>query len=87
MTSKADHKRYAPHGHCPVFQCGTPLPNANAVVCAEHYFCLPADQVRAAIRMKIKAQSEADDKRRATYADQAHKHTRALVKQIEGRQP
>ncbi|MEM1370605.1 MAG: hypothetical protein AAGG72_00095 [Pseudomonadota bacterium] len=80
----AKHDRYAPHGHCPVFNCGTPLPNAHAVVCAQHYFELPQAQVRAAVRMKIKAATEVDPKRKAKFADQAEKHTKHLVKQIAG---
>jgi len=77
-----ERQKYAPHGHCPVFNCGTPLLNAHSVVCADHYFALPPAQVRAAVRMKIKASTEADPQRRAKFADQAEKHTKHLVKQI-----
>ena len=63
--------------------CGTPLPNKNSIVCAGHYFFAAPDKLRAAMRMKIKASTEADARKRAIYADQASKHTKALVAEIE----
>lgn len=78
--------RYAPHGHCPVFMCGKPLPGRNAVVCADHYFDVPAETIRTAMRMKIRARTETDVARRATFASQAQKHQQAIVRRLqEGR--
>lgn len=76
-------ERYAPHGFCPVFNCGTPLPSANAVFCADHYFCAPNDKVRATMRMKIKAARETDLDRRTRFASQAIIQERAIVRDIQ----
>jgi hypothetical protein len=65
-------------GVCPVPGCTGALPNRNAIVCADHYFCAPADRMRAAIRMKIKAERTG----RPEYADQAGKHTKFVVDAI-----
>jgi hypothetical protein len=82
MSTLAAHAtRYAPFGHCPVFNCGAPLPGKHAVLCADHFFCVPADRARAAIRMKIKAMNGAGP----AHEDQAKKHVKALVALIEGR--
>lgn len=81
-------ERYAPHGHCPVFMCGKPLPGRNAVVCADHYFKVPAETMRNAMRMKIKAHTEVNSERRATFASQAQKHQQAIVRKLqEARDP
>jgi len=67
------------HGICPVAGCVRVLPNANAIVCAEHYFCAPARQMRAAIRMKVKAARTGNP----AFVAQVPKHTAAIVKAIE----
>ncbi len=80
MTALNAHvARYAPFGHCPVFQCGSPLPGPYAVLCSHHYFCVPADQVKAAIRMKIRAAQGAGP----AFEQQAETHVKALVARIE----
>ena len=67
------------HGLCPVAGCTRALPNANAIVCADHYFCVPADQMRAAIRMRVKANRTGHP----AFVEQADKHAAAIVKSIE----
>lgn len=77
--------RYAPHGFCPAFNCGRPLPSRHAVVCEDHYFSVEAKRMRAAMRMKIKADREADPERRAVFADQANKHAKAIADDLRKR--
>ncbi|WP_306050153.1 hypothetical protein [Oceaniradius stylonematis] len=69
-------------GVCPVPGCTRALPSRHAIVCADHYFCAPADRMRAAIRMKIKAERTG----RPEFAAQVSKHTQFVVDAIVANQ-
>lgn len=72
-------ERRTHHGICPVSGCSGVLPNPNAIVCHDCYFLAPAEQMRAAIRMKIKAVRTG----RPAFVEQVPKHTAAIVRAVE----